>query len=123
MTYHELNDFLSLRFSYLNSDIEDQKSIFNGFPPTHVLYANVLNPHVVNLLNNNENSVELKKIFEFYEELAQSEDQEVRNVLQVTLLEIFWANLELYNKAVKLMLPKTKQINDEINVYLRKPVK
>ena len=53
--------------------------------------------------------------------MAVSEDQEVRNLLQVTVLEYLRSWYLLQNKSEKLMLPETKKLFDCVKIYLQEP--
>ena len=59
----------------------------------------------------------IKRIFEFLEEIAQSSDIEIKNILGVTILEsLSPTQLEL---AKKYMRPQTKKILIELENYLK----
>jgi hypothetical protein len=87
MEYSELNKMLMLHFPEFQSLYKEQLDFWKEPPPQHCFYGAVLNEFVVNLLLENQDVVMISKVFDFYEELAQSEDVEVNNLLQVTLLE------------------------------------
>lgn len=53
--------------------------------------------------------------------MAKSPDMEVKNLLQVTLLEYLWDNSITYNNAISHMLPDTKKISDQIGEYFGRP--
>ena len=89
--------------------------------PTHCFLGDILNNYISTLLRESNDKQQIEKIFEFYEELACSDDMQVRNLLQVTLLEYLWDEKVIYENALKYMLPKTRAINNEITSYLRKP--
>lgn len=95
----------------------------DGIP--HCLFGNFLNPLTVNILQEltEENIVTARKIFDLYELLASSSDEEVRDLLQVTLLENLWDNYDVYSAAVKFMGDNTRLINKEIGKYLSEPEK
>jgi len=61
------------------------------------------------------------KIFDFYEELAQSEDEEIRSLLQVSLLEPLYSNKSAYSGSRLFMGGKTTALFDEVGEYLGKP--
>lgn len=90
----------------------------------HALFGNFFNPLIKNILKNctNTNMALANKIFAFYEKLAASNDEEVRNLLQVTLLEYLWDDYDVYLVANKCMGINTKKINEEIKKYLYPPV-
>ena len=115
-------DILYRRFPLLKSLIDTEMQTFECYKPgLHVLYGNVLNPYVTELLKTPNESDEIRKIFSFYEELAISDDEEVRNLLQVTLLECLWDDFIVFDRAISYMLPETKKINEIIGAYLNKP--
>ena len=70
--------------------IEYKKELewWNGhIPGLHIIFGNIFNPYLINLLRSNENDNKLIIIFNFLEELANSNDPEIKNVLTVTILE------------------------------------
>ncbi len=122
MLFDEMNEVLMLKFPELKSLYEEQFSFWGDeIPPQHCFYGAVLNNYVSMLLLKHQDQQMIKRIFEFYEELANSNDMEVKNLLQVTLLEYLWDDPIIYNNAIKHMLTETKNINDQIGEYLRKP--
>ena len=124
MKYEELSNVLIQRFPNLIKSINVEMDTFDCYKPgPNVLYGNVLNPYVKELLEHENNKVALQQVFKFYEELAQSEDEEVKNLLQVTLLEALWDDGITYDKACEYMLPMTKHINGLIAEYFNSPPK
>ena len=73
------------------------------------------------LMNKCQDNIKIEKVFAFLENMAVSEDQEVRNLLQVTVLEYLRSWYLLQNKSEKLMLPETKKIFDRVKSYLEEP--
>ena len=125
MKYEELNGLLGERFPFLESSIQEVVEYNDWIDSvgSHVLYGDVLNRYVTELLRENKEKDTIKQIFEFYEELAESEDREVRNLLKVTLLEYLWDEKIVYDRMKQYMLPATREINKTIGVYLREPRK
>ena len=68
-----------------------------------------------------QDNIQIEKVFTFFEDMAVSEDQEVRNLLQVTVLEYLRSWYLLQNRSEKLMLPETKKIFAHVKSYLQKP--
>ena len=121
--YATLNDTLILRFSELTSLFEEQAKLWGGdVIPPHCFYGDTLNYYVTELLRENSDSQQIKKVFQFYEEMANSEDVEVRNLLQVTLLEYLWDEEIVFRNALENMQPKTRIINSAIGAYLNVPL-
>jgi hypothetical protein len=73
------------------------------------------------LMNERRDTIRIEKVFAFLEEMAVSEDMEVRNLLQVTVLEYLRSWYPLQNESEKLMLPETKKIFDCVKSYLQEP--
>ena len=73
------------------------------------------------LVDERQDNMEIEKIFTFLEDMAVSEDQEVRNLLQVTVLEYLRSWYLLQSRSEKLMLPETKKIFDCVKSYLQEP--
>lgn len=61
------------------------------------------------------------RIFEFYEELAVSNDEEVQNLLQVSLLEPLYDNKRSYAGALLFMGDKTRVLFESCAEYLSIP--
>jgi 2-hydroxy-3-keto-5-methylthiopentenyl-1-phosphate phosphatase len=53
----------------------------------HIFFGDVLDPYIIKLLNKNVNQNELKAIFDFFEQMASSNDLYVQQVLATTVLE------------------------------------
>ncbi len=73
------------------------------------------------LVDESQDDIKIEKIFAFLEDTAVSEDQEVRNLLQVTVLEYLRSWYLLQNESEKRMLPETKKIFDRVKSYLEEP--
>lgn len=73
------------------------------------------------LVDECQDNIKIEKVFIFLEDMAVSEDQEVRNLLQVTVLEYLRSWYLLQSRSEKLMLPETKKIFDCVKSYLQEP--
>ena len=73
------------------------------------------------LVDERQDNIKIEKVFSFLEDMAVSEDQEVRNLLQVTVLEYLRSWYLLQNRSEKLMLPETKKIFAHVKSYLQEP--
>jgi len=123
MNYDAVNEHLMTRFPELTLLFKEQINLWgeeNILP--HCFYGDTLNYYVTELLRKNSDSQQIKKVFQFYEEMASSDDVEVRNLLQVTLLEYLWDEEIVFKNALENMQPKTRIINSEIGAYLKTPV-
>jgi hypothetical protein len=116
----DTNFFLE-KFPELREEILDESELSEGLP--HCLFADVLNPKVINLIEQDDykNNNLLLKIFLFYEELAVYGDEKSQNLLQVSLLERLWDRKITFDRAIELMGSYTENIFQEIGEYLDKP--
>ena len=73
------------------------------------------------LVSEHQDNIKIKKVFAFLEDIAASEDQEVKNLLQVTVLEYLRSWYQLQNEAEKFMLPETMKLFDIVKEYLQDP--
>ena len=125
MKFKEMSDLLGVYFPNLkqviNAASDEEKEYYEI--GSYILYGEVFNPYIRQLLLEDENSDEIEQVFSFLEEMATCEDQEVRNLLQVEILEFLWDEYETYEKAIKYMLPETKNINKKIENYFFIPLK
>ena len=86
--YTELNTTLLARFPELFDGYAELKAIWDGDEPgPHVLYGDLLAPHLIALLTRPETEIARLRSFVFLEELAQSDDQRIRDVLGASVLE------------------------------------
>jgi len=122
--YDEMNKELETRFPEFKNEIEEEKKHCGKDELlTYSFYNAVLNFNIKKILKeeNKKNINFINNIFIFLEEMASSDDVEVRNLLQVGILEFLWDEKIILEKAEKLMFPKTKEINKKIYSYLKRP--
>ncbi len=114
-------DLLLEWFPELEKEIKSNISFSENLPSC--LYSDVINPILSDYFNNNSFIQEelVERIFDFFEYLAVNGDEEVRNMLQVSLLENLWDTKSIYENSLSFMKPKTRLINDRIISYLSKP--
>lgn len=121
--YEELNiQFLISIFPEFEEKIHSEVEGVGEFLP-HCVFGNVLNSKVVEFLKREdylENEV-LHRIFEMYEDFAVTGDEEVQNLLQVTLLEYLWDEKITYERATEIMGIETRAIWECIHEYILIP--
>ena len=116
----DINSILQNKIPELAEEIEKVYAYWKyDRTPPHVLFAEVLNQNgfMSNLLLSECNTSLIKKLFNFFEEMAFCDDEEVRNLLQVTILEYLWGDINLLNRAHKYMHPETRRLSDELQIY------
>lgn len=124
ITYSMLNDeFLFTKLPELKEKIISENK-YLGCNLPHSLYGNILNLEVVSLIKKDgyKKNELLLKIFDLYEQMAEYGDDEVKNLLQVTLLEYLWDDYTVYNRSLELMGKNTLKINNEISKYMYIPI-
>lgn len=74
-----------------------------------------------NIVLEPNNLCRLNQIFTFLEEMASSDDVDVQNLLQVTVLEYLGSWFQLQSKALQLMGPNTLKLFNVVKQYLAEP--
>ena len=74
-------------------------------------------------MSERQDNVKIKKVFVFLEDMATSEDLEVKNLLQVTVLEYLRSWYLLQRESEKFMQPETRKMFDTVKSYLEEPTK
>lgn len=83
-------------------------------PLLHNILGGVMNEYLVQVLDRNDNQELLIRIFKFLEMMAISEDDDVVNVLQVTVLEYVGDSKKVLRIAYWYMGEQTRKLSDEI---------
>jgi hypothetical protein len=83
-------------------------------PGSYPLFEEILKPRVIELLESGADNDMLKRIFSFYEEMARSSDEEVVNLLWISITEPLVYDKKLIAKAWKYWGEKTKDMAREI---------
>ena len=117
LIYSNMLFILQMRFPELPWSSETAK---NSYDLPYIIFGLVFVPFIKeNILNNNQE--EIIRIFDFLEDMACSQDENVRDLLQVGILEALWEDANIFHRAVKNMHNKTLEINQSIGSYLRYP--
>ena len=127
-TYDEIVNELLAEFPEISKNYEEEitwnKETFQGQDTEGqtVYFDRCFCDYIGRLLvDESQDDIKIEKIFAFLEDMAVSEDQEVRNLLQVTVLEYLRSWYLLQNESEKRMLPETKKIFDRVKSYLEEP--
>jgi hypothetical protein len=98
-------------FSILQEHIE-----YNGEILNHVFFGEC-NDYIIKLLEDEKDLPRIKELFNFLELMAIQGDNEVKNLLSVTILERLGDSKEILDKAYKYMGPETRRASIEIEKY------
>jgi hypothetical protein len=121
MTYQEINSILAERFPELSVAIKNEESFWKYEDvPSYCLYGSVVEPFIAKLLTEETNIPLIKRFFDFFEEMSNCNDEEVKNLVQVSILESLWGNSEILNTAHKYMHPQTRMLCDELRKWFKK---
>ena len=86
-------------------------------PPVHVFFGYVLNPFLLEQLTALDNPKLLHRIFEFLELMAESNDENVRDVLIATVLERLGDDKKILESAKIFMKSKTREMSDKVEKF------
>ncbi|MGB8543647.1 MAG: hypothetical protein WCD49_18610 [Candidatus Acidiferrales bacterium] len=118
LAYRSIRNVFLERFPELWDQIEKKYSphynLKTQIPGTYPLFEEILKPRVTELLESGADSDSLKRIFSFYEEMASTHDDEVKNLLWKSMLEPLASDKKLIAEAWKYMGEKTKILAREI---------
>ena len=88
----------------------------------YILYGIVFAGYIKSCLHGGSQN-ELTHIFSFLEEMAQSPDEDERNLLQVAVLESLWSERFTFEAARKYMRPETAKLFSAVGAFLYEPSK
>ena len=85
----------------------------------HVVFGILFVPYIISMLKSQPQPSDLLlRVFAFFEEMALCKNEEVREVLQYSVLEVLGDDTDAYNEAQKFFLAETKRLSDEIEGFL-----
>jgi hypothetical protein len=104
-------DFFNAMLGFLpSSSSEYRKSIEdNGEVLETVIIEDIFMPEIIKLLSEDKNTELLKRIFVYFEEISNCEDNYLINIFSITVLEILGNDRTILGVAQKYMGPKTMQ--------------
>ncbi|AIQ17121.1 resolvase [Paenibacillus sp. FSL H7-0357] len=108
-------EFLRKMLDFLPStDDAYRKSIaFQGEVLETVIIEDIFMPEIIKLLSGERNLNLLESIFNYFEEVSNCEDTQLKNVFSVTVLEILGNDRSILGTAQKYMGTKTIQLQIE----------
>jgi len=118
VTFKTINSILAEKFPELSEAIKKEENFWKHEEvPPYCLYGPVVEPFIAKLLTEETNTSLIKRFFDFFEEMANCDDIEVRNLVTVSVLESLWGNFTLLSIAHKYMHPQTRKLCDGLQVY------
>jgi hypothetical protein len=86
-------------------------------PGPHVIFGDVLNPYLFDLLHSDRQDDELHEVFQFLELLANHEDIHLQELVAVTVCERLGDDPATLHRAYKYMGTRTRQFSDEVESF------
>lgn len=74
----------------------------------HIIYGDLLNPYLTNLLESGGNPDALKRIFGLLEEIIGNPNEPIRSVAAASVLEYLWSEKRWRDEASNWMGPRTR---------------
>jgi hypothetical protein len=86
-------------------------------PGPHVIFGDILNPYLLDLLRSGRQEDTLRQIFQFLECLAHHEDIHIQELVAVTVCERLGDDVAALHMAHKYMGARTRQFSEEVEAF------
>lgn len=86
-------------------------------PGPHVIFGDVLNPYLLDLLGTGRHGTKLHQVFQFLEQLANQKDVHIQELVAVTICERLGDDPQILHKARTYMGARTRQFSDEVEAF------
>jgi hypothetical protein len=86
-------------------------------PGPHVIFGDVLNPYLIDLLDSGGHEDTLRQVFQFLELLATHADVHIQELVAVTVCERLGDCRERLQRAYKFMGTRTRQFSKEVEDF------
>jgi len=106
-------DFIPSSRNEYRKSIDDNEEVLET-----VIIEDVFMPEILKLLSEDANTKLLKRIFDYFEEVSNCEDNYLLNIFSVTVLEILGNDSTILGIAQKYMGPKTMQLQFQADIDL-----
>jgi hypothetical protein len=115
MNYEMLNDMLIQNVPELKQAYLKELEWWDGEQPgAHNIFGDVLNPYLIERLDQMDDEKVLKRVFNFLESMALSEDEKVKEVLTCTVLERLGDDTKILERAEAFMGENTKKLSQDV---------
>src|SRR5271170_244388 len=112
-TYDQVQNELSSRFPEISNRIKStfapDYDLEAETPGGYPIFEDVVQPFLLELIESGHNEALLTRLFDFFEEMAASEDRDVTDLLRIAILETLVYRRECYQRARQYMGRKTKE--------------
>jgi hypothetical protein len=112
-------EFILEHLPFLSDIIEHEIRDPSSCPELpYVFYPDTIGQELYHTILSNGSENKILEIFKFYELLAANGNDDVKTFLEVALLEELWDNEKTFEEAKKYMYTKTRELFEQIHVYL-----
>ena len=120
MTYNKLVPDLLKEFINVSKLQESYRELVSWTEPSpHIVFGDVLLENfLLDELLTMENKELIRKVFCFFEKMANSEDEDIRGVLTATVLERLGDDKDILKKARSFMGSKTLELSHQVEKAL-----
>lgn len=108
---------MTIFFPEIEEEIKDRmKETFEGLDT--IVIEEIVMPKVTELIKRNVETVRLREIFEYFENVCTNSDEYLLNVFSITALEILGNEIAILKIAKEYMGPITKKLQWEADIDL-----
>jgi hypothetical protein len=118
MNYTTLVDTMLSHVPEVRPFYEKEISWYEKTPGPHIIFGDVVNPWLRDLLVSNGNAELLGRLFGLFELMAESNDANVKEVLAFSVLESLGDDPNRLHSCWGYMGPLTRQLSDEVENWL-----
>lgn len=115
MKYKELAKLFTENFKEYKPLLQEHIE-FNGEILNHVFFGE-FNDDFIELIEKEKEVTKIKQLFNFLEQMATRGDEDVKDLLRVTILAGLGDSRELLQSAYKYMGAETRKASDEIEKF------
>ncbi|MGE6259269.1 DUF7674 family protein [Heyndrickxia sporothermodurans] len=115
MNYNDLAEHFTENFKEYKPLLQEHTD-FNGEVLNHVFFGEC-NDYFAELIGKEKDKAKIKTLFDFFERMATQGDDEVKELLRVTILARLGDSKKLLQTAYKYMGDETKKASDETEKF------
>ena len=118
LNFSNMSDLLMEVAPELREEYERERQSWDTEEPgAHIIYGDLLTPYIITLLESGSRAEDLRRLFDFLEELAGHPDVHVQEVVAFSVVERLTDNAHWLDRAYEYMGPKTLQIVREVKRF------
>lgn len=113
--FNQMQEFFPSTRGEFNENIKEYGELLET-----VVIEDVFMPELLDLLNKNDDSELLEKVFGYFEQIADKRDPHLINIFSITVLENLASNKTVLNAARRYMGTKTVLLQNKVENELTK---